>query len=400
MSTRSSMRREVSTEELEAPLLSYGDAVAWIAQHFIPLPARAMPLAACLGTVLMEDVVAVDDIPNFDNSGMDGYAVRSSDCAGPATLLEVGEVIAPGSAVKVMTGQPIPDGADAVVPWEATISRDDGRIEVTAPIDAGQFVRLRGSDIAEGTPVLGAGTTVGPVEIGIAAALGRTELLVVAKPRVGVLSTGDELVGVTEELGRGRVRDSNGPMLVAAATQLGAEVTGVAVAPDDPAAISAALHRLAEDADLVVSSGGASVGERDWLRSILASEGELALWRVAMRPGKPVAIGRIAGAVVVVLPGNPGAVAACSHVVLGRALRAMAGGLIEPSTVTGVLEEDLDGDAERTVIHPVRIDGGAVRPAASKSSQSLSNAVGMDGWLIVPPGGLKAGVVVEVEALP
>ena len=400
MTGASSARRTVSSEELAAPLLAYGEAVEWVRNHFTSLPARQTALADCLGLVLAEDLVADDDIPNFDNSAMDGYAVRSSDGGEGMGSFVVGDQIAEGVAVKVMTGQPIPEGADAVVPWEDAVVGGDSRVSVAMPISPGQFVRRRGSDVPEGTRVLTSGATIGPIEIGMAAALGCSELFVVPRPKVGILSTGDELVAVGDVLGRGRVRDSNGPMLVATAIRLGAEVTGTAVAADDPTAISEALQRLAQKADVVVSSGGASVGERDWLRSILEQEGELALWRVAMRPGKPVAIGRIAGASVIVLPGNPGAVAACSHVVLGRAIRSLAGASADPVAVTGVLAEPIEGDAVRTVIHPVTMVGTAVHPAQGKSSQSLSNAIGIDGWVIVPPGGLTAGVTVDVEAMP
>ena len=392
-------RRIVTSEELASPLMPYVDAVAWINAHFGPLPSMVVELAESLGLVLAEDIVAGDDIPNFDNSAMDGYAVRVADLV-DGLPLAVGSAVAPGVATKVMTGQPIPTGADAVVPWEDAALLDDGRVEITAPGRAGQYIRPRGSDIEEGELVISSGTILGPVEIGVAAALGRGRLRVVPRPRVAVLSTGDELVGVDEAVGVGRVRDSNGPLLAAMAEVMGASVTATAAAVDDPEEIAATLRTLAATGDLVITSGGASVGEKDWLRTILAAEGELALWRVAMRPGKPVAIGRLGGASVIILPGNPGAVVACSHVVLGRAIRSLAGRPGDPSSVPGTLGADVEGDAARTVIHPVTLEGTTVLPAEAKTSQSLSNALGQDGWLIVPPGGLLAGDPVDVEVLP
>lgn len=390
-------RRTVTVDELDEPLLSYDDAVGRIVAAFEPLPALDVPLEQSLGLVLAADVVSADDIPSFDNSAMDGYAVRSEDLAhGPAEL-SVGDEVTAGAAVKVMTGQPIPDGADAIVPWERAEPVDTDRIRAQGPVPAGRFVRPRGEDVRAGDVVLRAGQVVGPVEVGLAAAVGHSSLVVHPRPRVGVLSSGDELVDVGEPVGRGRVRDANGPLLAATAAALGAEVTGVERAPDDPELIAAALRQLAAGADLVVTSGGASVGEKDWLRVVLEREGELAFWRIAMRPGKPVALGRIAGTPVVVLPGNPGSVVACSHVVLARALRRLAGRPADPPARRAVLSEEIAGDPERTVVHPVRVVHGEAVPAPVRSSQVLSNAVGLDGWVIVPPGGLAAGAAVMVE---
>jgi molybdopterin molybdotransferase len=205
-------------------------------------------------------------------------------------------------------------------------------------------------------------------------------------------------VGVDEPIGRGRVRDANGPLLAAIVSSLGGEVTGVERVPDDPDAVAAALGRLAAASDLVVTSGGASVGEEDWLRVVLERDGELDFWRIAMRPGKPVALGRVAGTPVVVLPGNPGSVVACSHVVLGRALRRMAGADPEPITSPARLGVAIAGDPDRTVVHPVRLSDGVAHPAEVRSSQVLSTALGLDGWIVVPPGGAEAGTTVQVEA--
>lgn len=392
------IRRQVSTDELDSPLLSYDEAMVRIVGAFTPLPPVRRQLSDALGLVLAADVIAGDDIPAFDNSAMDGYAVRSLDVVVPGVELAVADVAAPGTVTKVMTGQPIPEGCDAVVPWEHTESLGADRVRITGGVEPGRFVRPQGEDVRSGDLVLAAGTMLGPVEIGMAAALGSAELLVHPRPRVGVLSTGDELVGVDEPVGRGRVRDANGPLLAATVTALGAEVAAVERVPDDPDLIAAALHRLAAVADLVVTSGGASVGEKDWLRVLLEREGTLMFWRIAMRPGKPVALGRVDDTPVVVLPGNPGSVVACSHVVLGRALRCLAGAPTEPRTVAALLAEDITGDARRTVVHPVRLRSGVAVPAQVRSSQVLSNALGLDGWVIVAPGGVTAGSTVQVEA--
>jgi molybdopterin molybdotransferase len=402
-------RRTVTSSELDAPLMSYADALETVRAAFLPLAPTRVPLTEAAGLVLAADVVSGDDIPAFDNSAMDGYAVRSADVApavdgvgaehGTTTVeLAVADEPGPGVAAKVMTGFPVPDGADAVVPWERAEALDGGaRIRLTEVVAAGTFVRRRGEDVHAGDTVLRAGAVLGPVEIGLLAAVGAATVWVHPRVRVGVLSTGDELVGVDEPVGRGRVRDANAPMLAAACTALGATVTGTRRVGDDPDAIASALEELAEHADLVVSSGGASVGEHDWLRTVLERSGPLSFWRVALRPGKPVAVGRVADTPVVVLPGNPGSVLACTHVFVARAVRGLAGRRSDPDEVPGTLAESVQGDPARTVVHPVRVVDGRVHPAAVRSSQVISNAVGSDGWLIVAPGGLAAGTEVRVE---
>ncbi len=400
MTAAGEARRLVGSDELDSPLLAYDEAMGRIVEAFTALTPDRVPLADALGLVLATDVVARDDIPAFDNSAMDGYAVRACDVAPSGAELVVSDVIAPGRAAKVMTGQPIPDGADAVVPWERTERLADGRVRVVGGVESGHFVRPRGEDVRVADRVLDAGCLLGPVEIGMAAAVGSAELLVHPRPRVGVLSTGDELVGVHDAVGRGRVRDANGPLLAATVTAMGARVVGMERVPDDPELIAAAVHRLAATSDLVVTSGGASVGEKDWLRVVVEREGSLTFWRIAMRPGKPVALGRVADTPIVVLPGNPGSVLACSHVVLGRALRRMAGACPDPATRRATLATAVPGDPERTVVHPVRLEGELIVPAQVRSSQVLSNALGLHGWIVVPPGGADAGAVLDVETTP
>jgi molybdopterin molybdotransferase len=395
-----SSRRTVTDAELQVPLLAYPDAIARVVASFPALAPVEVPFADSLGLVLAGDVVAADDIPSFDNSAMDGYAVRSADLASSSELVVAAEV-APGAAAKVMTGFPIPDGADAVVPWERTsggVGAGLGdTIRIDGPVTAGAFVRPTGEDVRRGDTVLRAGTRIGPVEVAMLATLGCVRVRVHPAPRVGVLSTGDELVGVDEPVGRGRIRDANAPLLAAACTRLGAVVTGVRRAVDDPDAIATALAELAADADLVVSTGGASVGERDWLRAVLERHAPLTFWKVALRPGKPVALGSVDGVPVLVLPGNPGSVVACTHVFVTRAVRALAGRDPEPRTVPGTLAAAIRGDEQRTVVHPVRLDAATVTPVAGRSSQVLSTALGAQGFVIVAPGGLDAGAAVAVE---
>lgn len=397
MSHEHTPRRAVGHDELTRPLLPYREAIERIVGRFTPLAPSRLPLTDCLDLVLAEDVVATDDIPAFENSAMDGYALRAGDLDGGPGVLRVAPTPAPGAATKVMTGHPMPDGTDAVVPWERVERPDEGTIRVHGSVVAGHHVRRRGEDLTRGTTALRAGTAVDPVVVGVAAMLGRSHLRCHPRPRVGVLSTGDELVGVDEPIGRGLVRDANGPLLGAIAVRHHARVSEHRRTGDDPDAILEALRRLAGVSDLIVSSGGASVGERDWMRVVLEQHGRLDLWRIAMRPGKPVALGELDGVPVVVLPGNPGSVLATGHVVLARALRAMAARPTEPPTVQAELGSDVAGDDERTVLHPVRLRDGVAHPAPARTSQVLSNAVGTDGWLVIAPGGRRAGDRVTVE---
>lgn len=391
-------RRRVTREELDSPLLGYDEAIAHVAASFVPLEPVTVEAEHAAGLVLARNVVAHDDVPAFDNSAMDGYAVSSARGAGPGVELELAErVDRDGVATKVMTGQPIPEGADAVVPWEHTTDLPDGRIRLEHSVSAGQFVRPCGGDVVAGSTVLDAGAQLAAVELGVLAAVGATSVVAHPRPRVGLLSSGDELVAADQATGPGTVRDVNTPLLQAACVGYGAQVTGRRRCPDDPDTVAAALHELAAEADLIVTSGGASVGEKDWLRVVLEREGGIDFWRVALRPGKPVALASVDSTPVIMLPGNPGSVLACAHVFVARALRRLAGRDAAPRSVPAALGADLEGDPERTVVHPVRIEGSVAHPLPVRSSQVLSNAIGLDGWLIVPLGGLRAGAAVRVE---
>ena len=279
----------MTPEELAQPLLAPGEAVARVLAGLEPLPVTTLPLGRCLGRVAAEDVSTPRDVPAFANSAMDGYAVRSSDVAGaspgePVVLRVVGEIpaggsrsepVAPGTAAKIMTGAPLPPGADAVVPWEDTDPGDDEVAVRVAPAP-GRHVRPAGEDLQAGTTVITAGTELGPAHLGVLALLGAAEARVRPRPRVAVLSTGDELVPAGEDLAGSQVYDSNGPLLAALCARAGAEVIVADLLGDDPARIEAWLEGRAGEADLIVTSGGASVGEHDWIRDVL---GERAAWR-------------------------------------------------------------------------------------------------------------------------
>ncbi len=406
--------RTVSAEELATPLLPYEQARAVVIRTFEALAPMPVPLSESLGRRIAERVVAEVDVPGFANSAMDGYAIRSADTAGasanePALLhlvddLPAGRVpsvpLRPGAAAKVMTGAPVPPGADAVVPWENTAPGPrEGAVAVLTEVPPGARVRPRGEDMAAGQVVMEVGEALGPVHLGVLASLGRTHVRA-RVPRVAVLSTGSELVPPGQPLAEAKIYNSNATLLSALSRAAGATVTATGMVDDDPAQVGDWLSGAAGQADLVVTSGGASVGEHDWLREVLCREGELELWRVAMKPGKPVAFGRIAGVPVLALPGNPGSALACAHAFVMPAIRALQGSDPEPAWLPAELADDVAGQPNRTLLCPVKLQGGDGVDRAFPLpvlSGALSHLLHFDGFAIVPPGGLPAGAPVRVE---
>jgi molybdopterin molybdotransferase len=317
-------------EEVRAQILS------WVA----PLPVESCALAEAWDRVLRQDLSAADAIPPFDNSAMDGYAVRSADLSaaspGQPVALPVLGTLAAGAAgraalekpgaIRIMTGAPLPAGADAVVPQE--ITRNDGsRVLFEGPVRPGQNIRRAGSDLRPGEPALRGGERLRGPQMALAAALGRASLQVTRRPRVAIISPGDELVEPGSPLGPGRIRSSNQYALIGLLRDLGVEPVPLGIVPDRREEIRAAIKRAAEGgADGVISTGGVSAGDYDFVQAIAREEGDPGrVFKVAMRPGKPQAFARIDGIPLFGLPGNP-ASAVISFVVLVRpALRRMLG---------------------------------------------------------------------------
>ncbi|MGF6153024.1 molybdopterin molybdotransferase [Pseudomonas fluorescens] len=275
------------------------------------LERERLPLAATQGRVLAEDLVSTLDLPPWPNSAMDGYALRLADWTGEPLVVsqkvfagQAPEPLAPGTCARIFTGAPVPVGADCVEMQENAEVQADQRIRFTEPMRAGQNIRPQGQETTVGEQVLTAGTRLGPIEQGLAASLGCAELEVVRKVRVAVLSTGDELVEPGQALGPGQIYNSNRVLLCSWLQRLGCEVIDAGILPDD---LQATRDRLAElgDVDLILSTGGVSVGEADFLGIALREEGELALWKLAIKPGKPLTFGHFRGVPVIGLPGNP-----------------------------------------------------------------------------------------------
>lgn len=316
-------------------MLPVQDAIARIAQAFEPLGPETVSLDEALGRVLAEDARARVSHPPVAVSAMDGYAVRAGDVAKvPARLKLVGEApaggayagrLGPGEAVRIFTGGPIPSGADAVVIQENTKAAGEGRIEVLESAAKGRFVREAGLDFKAGEIGIAAGRRLTARDIGLAAAMNIPWLEVRCRPRIAVLATGDEIVMPGEILEANQIVGSNTPALCAAVRALGGEPVNLGIAPDEPEALKARLA-AAGRADLLLTTGGISVGERDLVRQALEALGfELDFWQIAMRPGKPVAFGWLRELPVLGLPGNPVSALVCALVLVEPAMAAMLG---------------------------------------------------------------------------
>ncbi len=379
------------------------------------LPVVPVPLAAAAGLALAEPVVARHDLPPFPNSAVDGYAVRVGDTASAPTELPVlatvaaGAVpdvaVAPGTAVKVMTGAPLPDGAEAVVRVEDT-EAFDGTVRILVAPGAGLAVRPAGGDVAAGTEVLPAGLRLGPAHLGVLASLGVAAPMVRRRPVVALLSTGDELVPPeTVDLGGGQIRDANRSTLAALLADAGAEVADHGIVGDDPSQLRLALDRAAGSADAVVTSGGVSMGDHDVVKEMLIGLGTVDFWQVAMQPAKPIGFGTVAGLPFFGLPGNPVSVYVAFEQFVRPALLAMMGAsaLFRPR-VAGILDDGAGTDPAKTVfLRTVAApDGGGIwhaRSAGGQASNVLSAMAAANAFAVVPVGtaDVPAGGSVELE---
>jgi molybdopterin molybdotransferase len=402
-------------------LVPFDQARAAVLERLRPLPAREVPLGDALGCVLADDVTAAEDLPPFANSAMDGFAVRAADLAGasdrgPIALEVTGEVFAgsarlptvqAGGAARIMTGGPLPPGADAVVPVEqATVDGDAVRIRL-APGER-QFVREAGEDVRAGAVVLERGRVLDPAAVGMLASVGRRLVPVHPKPRVTVVSTGDELVDPGDPLGPGQIRDSNSWLLVAQARAAGADAFRCGKLRDDPEALRRGFALAAAEGDLVLTSGGVSVGERDYTKQVLAELGDVRSFRVAMQPGMPQAFGFAAGTPLYGLPGNPVSCFVVFEVLVRPALRRLAGhpdDRLDRPRVVARLGEPVRSPPGKVSFLRVRLqvgdDGLVATLTGHQGSGVLSSCVAADGLAVVPAERreLDAGAAVQVVLL-
>jgi molybdopterin molybdotransferase len=397
-------------------LIEIEEARRLVLERASPLPAEQVPLRDALGRVLAVEVGAADPVPGFDNSAMDGFAVRAADTASaPVTLQVVDEsragrpaarALGAGEAIVISTGAMVPEGADSVVQVEDTSSRD-GSVEVGVAVEPGRNVRRAGEDVRSGESVIPPGTVLGAAELGVIASVGLGAAECTRRPRVCVLTTGDELHEPGEPLGPGGIRNSNAHSVPALAEASGAEVAWVETVADDPAATRSATQR-ALDADVVVICGGVSVGEHDHVRAALAELGvEEAFWGVALRPGKPTSFGVHGGqgALVFGLPGNPVS-AMVTFLLLARpAIDALLGADTERRRATAILDEEYAKKPGRA--HAVRCrlelrdDGWHARTTGEQGSHVLTSMLGADALALIPTdsGTVPAGQRVEIEML-
>ena len=398
-------------------MLSVDEALARILNEFRTLPAEEVDVAGALGRVLAQDVRAELNLPPFANSSMDGYAVKAADVAAasadqPIALQVVADIpagsgtpvaIESGQAARIMTGAPVPTGANAVVPVENTDDTPRGlqsadqlaaappaQIRIFQTVRPGDYVRPVGEDIQAGQVVLRAGRVLRPADLGAIVGLGLSRVQVVRRPVVAVLSTGDELLEMGVPLAPGKIRDTNGYTIPALVEQLDATPIRLGIARDNVEDVKAHLTRAVDlGADLILSSAGVSVGAFDVVKTVIESLGAIGFWKVNMRPGKPLAFGNVQGVPLMGLPGNPVSAMVSFDVFARPAILKMAGRNWQTDLAEAELAEPMTSDGRRTYLRVTleRVNGHLVaRSTGTQSSGALSSLVLADGLLIIPEG--------------
>ena len=395
-------------------MLSVEEAIEQILARIVPVETERVDLMAALGRVLAEPVVSRRVIPPWPNSSMDGYALRAADAQAPGAAFRVvariaaGAVpsrrIGPGEAARIFTGAPMPPGADSVIPQE-DVKADGERVVIARPVKPGDFVRPAGEDVRTGDRVLEPGRVVGPPEIGMLATLGSPWVQVFRRPRVAILSTGDELAELGSEPGGGQIPNTNSYTLMAQVIETGCEPLNLGVARDRREDIETRLG-WGRSADVLLSSAGVSVGEYDFVKEAFEALGAtLHLWKVSMRPGKPITFGSLNGRPVFGLPGNPVSAMVTYELFVRPALRKMAGHarLTRPSVQAEALAPIPNPGARRGYLRVTLTphNGGyGARLTGEQGSSILKSMVLADGLAVVPPDTtIETGAPVEVILL-
>jgi molybdopterin molybdotransferase len=408
-----------------ARMLDVDAALEMVLSAFAPLRAEEVELLEAAGRVLAADVAAQDNVPPFRNSAMDGFAVRAQDTAratweAPVELPVAADVAAgqrhvpdlkPGEAIRIMTGAPLPAGADAVVRFEETnaplpgVDGACGSVLVFRAAKRLDNVREAGEDIACGTMVCRRGAVLTAARLGLIASVGHAHAAVHRRPVVGVLSTGNEVAPPGTQLAPGTIRDSNAYVLATMAKAWGADVRLLGIARDTVADLTGKLD-AARDVDLIVTSGGVSLGDFDFVKDVLRSEGDVTIWQVRMKPGKPLAFGHIGGTPVLGVPGNPVA-AAVSFILFGRpAIRRMLGhGAVDETTMEVECADDLDNRGQRRHYVRVRLETGSdgrivAAIAGEQGAGVLSSLAAADALMIVPEELERVKAGTRLRAIP
>ncbi len=386
------------------PLLPLDAALGQLLVAVISLnETQALPTMEADGRVLAQDVVSTLQVPAHDNSSMDGYAMRSADVQSPGALLQVaqripagsvGTPLLPGTAARIFTGAPVPPGADAIVMQEDCsvegLAQDQVRVQAVPPV--GQWIRRAGEDVTHGAVVLARGLRLGPAHLGLAASIGMATLNVVRRPRVALFSTGDELVMpgtcAPQDMPPGAIYNSNRFFLNALLRRLGADVTDLGIVPDQRDATITALREAAATHDVILTSGGVSVGEEDHIKPAVQALGQLDLWQIAIKPGKPFAHGRIGAAHFIGLPGNPVS-SFVTFLLLVRPFLLRLQGQTDVAIKTVAARADFTwarADKRREFLRVRRNEAGGLDLFPNQSSGVLTSAVWGDGLLDNPSG--------------
>ncbi len=377
----------LSVEEALARLLAQAHRIA---------DAETVSTLTANGRVLARPLVSALDVPPMDNSQMDGYALRCADVVSVPTTLQVtqriaaghvGAALAPGTAARIFTGAPVPPGADAIVMQEAATAAGD-EVTINEMPRPGAWIRRAGFDVARGGTVLSAGHRLRPQDCGLAASIGMAELTAVRRPRVAVFFTGDELVMPGEPLPPGRIYNSNRFVLRGLLERLGCEAIDLGIVPDDFERTRQMFVKAAERADLIVTSGGVSVGEEDHVKPAVQAEGSLDLWQIAMKPGKPLAFGEVRGVPVIGLPGNPVS-SFVTFLLFARPFILRLQGVVDVAPRALPLRADFDwprADKRREFLRARVNDEGGIELFANQNSAVLTSTAWADGLIDNPAG--------------
>jgi molybdopterin molybdotransferase len=405
-------------------LLSVDQARERILSHFQPVTTEILPLAGCSNRVLAQDIAATGDLPPFNNSSMDGFAVRAADVVdatsdAPRSLRVVADIpagsdptitLVSGEAARIMTGAPVPEGADAVVPVEETDFdyRDAGtpapeEVQIFRSAKSGANVRPRGMDLRAGEVVLIKGRTLKPQDIGLLAMLGFAKVLVFRKPRIALFSSGDELLPVDAPLEEGKIRDSNSYTLAALMEEVGTEVIRLGVAKDNPDSVKELLEQaVALHVDFILSSAGVSVGAFDFVKQVIEANGKMDFWRVNMRPGKPLAFGEYKSIPFIGLPGNPVSSFVGFEAFVRPTIQRLRGSSDEVrQTVRVRCQEQIDSDGRESYLRAqIREENGnfVASLTGHQGSGNLHSLVQANALLIIPAGVKCVPAGQEVDA--
>jgi molybdopterin molybdotransferase len=394
-----------------AELLSMAEALRLVLERVRPLPAERVALEDAPGRVLAEHALAAVDLPPFDSSAMDGFAVRAADTPGELAVafrIAAGRPsprsLGAGEAMGIATGAAVPAGADAVIPIEYVVDRDNS-VAIGQRVEPGASVRPRGGDARRGDVVVAAGERLGPAQLGALAAAGVADVACARRPRAAVLTTGSELRSPGEQLGPGQIYEANGAIVAAQLASAGADVDRLAAVTDEPAAHRDALERGLE-ADVLVSTGGVSVGPHDLVRAVGGDLGiEEVFWRVAVKPGKPLWFGVREGTLVFGLPGNPVSTLVCFELFVRPAVLALQG-LADPAPrfAVGTLAASVRRNDARDELARARssVEDGEIvlRPVAGQDSHMIVRAAEADALVLVPRGDGDVGPGERVRYLP